>query len=1230
MAGLNRISCLLLLSLTTPWMARAADSADPTEVRAHAYAQQALAEARSPRGVAALLKLSHLREGLEDLSLLSSTFSTLAEQRTADPFVRSTARLLLLDVERALGHTAKAQALSQGLGYLHDFYVVGGFDNEGKSGCDKDFGPEATLSLSARYPLKGRDVSWNPVTLAPLDGYVDLSAVVRPTKEAVAYAVTFLEAPRDTEATFALGTSGAHRLWVNGQLASASDAYNLPRPDQARFAVHLKQGLNRVLVKVCQEAGPFGFYLRQEPSAVLAKAVLPKEVPPLLKVGPRTSRALPTVTSVLQAEVEKHPKDAALRGAYATVLSWFRAYDEREHLATVQAESASEYAPGDVGLALLAAELQQDDVNLRRRHLENAMQASPLDPFAALMLAKHEQHTGHPERALSRVEALLKQAPGFAAAKVELGHLLEEMGEWPRAVLRIEATLREHPRLPSALRDAARVARRFERFPEAMEYYRQVLALRDDDAGSRHALSELLAETRDVLGAGALLERCLEEDPYDNATRLRLAELYAANERTQDADRLFAEARALSPAEPDIFEREGRALSVQGRRDEALAAFEHALLLRPQNPALKEAIRAMKGEDVSFGAQYALDLKPLVAEADSFAGEDSVQLVDYTYVRVQPSGVSARFQQTAVKVYTQRGVDSFRTHSITYSPDRQEVFVLRARITKPDGSVVESYGEQERAINEPWSGTYYDLRSKVLSFPQLAPGDVLEMQYRLEDTSEDNLLSDYFGDVHYVQGGMAKVRYRYIVDMPASRPLYWNKTAAPKGLAASQEEKDGRTVYRWDGKSIPKVVPEPGMPGWAEVATVLHVSTYKTWEQVGRYWWGLVRDQLLPNDELKRAVEQSLKGVDRKDERAVVSAVYNFVVSHTRYVALEFGIHGFKPYRVDRVLARRFGDCKDKASLIHAMLKVAGVDSRLVLLRMRHLGAIGSEPASLAAFNHAIAYVPNLDLFLDGTAEYHGARELPSADRSASVLVVEPDGVSRFFTTPEALAEQNTVSMTLNVQLKPDGSADVTGESTAAGQNAPEYRRTYQSQATRKQSFEQAWAQTFPGLSVQEVSVSDPTNLDQDVRMTYRMQVPRYAEVLPQGLRLHPFGGGRDYTEALASLTERRFDLMIQSPTLNRFTFRYTLPKGYTVKGVPGELLDETPFGRLKMRFSRQGDVLDCESELAFTVSRVTAKDYPAFRAFLSRVDQAFSRRLELSASLQPGLSTAPSTPSGD
>jgi cellulose synthase operon protein C len=567
-----------------------------------------------------------------------------------------------------------------------------------------------------------------------------------------------------------------------------------------------------------------------------------------------------------------------------------------------------------------------------------------------------------------------------------------------------------------------------------------------------------------------------------------------------------------------------------------------------------------------------------------------------------------------VKIYSQRGVEAFRSYPITYSPNRQEVRVLRARITKPDGSVVESYGDSDRNINEPWSGMYYDARARMLSFPALAAGDLLELQYRIEDTAQDNLLSDYWGDVDYVQGTAPKLRYQYFVEMPSSRPLYWNSERVGAGVPLKTEQlPNGRTLYRWSANDVSKVVPEPSMPGWAEVVSTLHVSTYKTWEQVGQYYWGLVRDQLTPNEDLRRTVEKTLEGVDRKDDLAVVRAIYNFVVTNTRYVALEFGIHGYKPYRVDRVLSRRFGDCKDKASLIHAMLKVAGVDSRLVLLRMRHLGAIGQQPASLAAFNHAIAYVPKYDLFLDGTAEFHGAKELPSSDRLADVLIVEPDKASRFLTTPEAKPEDNLTELEMQVALQPDGSATAVGKSKVSGQSAPEYRRTYQAANTRKATFEQGWATTFPGLTVKDVNLKALESLDQDVQMDFSLGIPRYSEAAPGALRFHPFGSGRSYTQGYAPLTERRFDLVMRSPWVNRFKFRYTLPKGFAVAELPKDVKDETPFGRLLIRCAPENETLLCTGEMALTTARVKAQDYAQFRAFLGRVDQAFSRKISVS-----------------
>src|SRR6202022_5210491 len=118
-----------------------------------------------------------------------------------------------------------------------------------------------------------------------------------------------------------------------------------------------------------------------------------------------------------------------------------------------------------------------------------------------------------------------------------------------------------------------------------------------------------------------------------------------------------------------------------------------------------------------------------------------------------------------------------------------------------------------------------------------------------------------------------------------------------------------------------------------------------------------------------------------------------------------------KPSPGETIPPRRFGDCKDKASLMHAMLEAIGIDSRLALLRMKRLGGIDDHPASLAVFNHAILYVPKYDLFLDGTAQFHGSGELPEDDRGAEALIIEPpaDGAkgSRFLRTPFARPQDN-------------------------------------------------------------------------------------------------------------------------------------------------------------------------------------------------------------------------------
>ena len=148
--------------------------------------------------------------------------------------------------------------------------------------------------------------------------------------------------------------------------------------------------------------------------------------------------------------------------------------------------------------------------------------------------------------------------------------------------------------------------------------------------------------------------------------------------------------------------------------------------------------------------------------------------------RVHPSGLSSTYLQLVAKVYTPRGVEGLRAHPIGYVPGRQDVRVERARVWKPDGTVVETHQEADRSTSEPWYRLYYDTRVRQVVLPALAPGDVLELAWRVDDVAGENLLSDYFGEVVPFADTARKERMDYVLLAPAARPIHASDPGAPR------------------------------------------------------------------------------------------------------------------------------------------------------------------------------------------------------------------------------------------------------------------------------------------------------------------------------------------------------------------------------------------------------------------------------------------------------------------
>ncbi|MFL5388275.1 MAG: DUF3857 domain-containing protein [Myxococcales bacterium] len=1198
--------------------------ADQASDSARALSTRILSEADTARAVPDLFRLYELRDDVGDLTVLAKAFDAAAAAPRALPETRATALELRAEIAVAQGQLAEAQQITDKAAPIRAFSVIGPFENEGRAGFSTAYGPESDGYVATkRYPGKEHEVGWRELAPStfPL-GFVSLSRAISPDQNVAVYAATVIRSDRPRAVVFHLGASGASKVWVSGRLVHQDPALHPSRFDQSAFAARLSAGENLVLIKIAHSTGRLGFSLRlcdakDEPLSSLAASArvpsadvalaLPRETPAKVPALPRVRKAIDELREIAR----KDPKNARAQEDLAILLAARRPDDEGDRLALHAMERASDAAPGDPEIELRLARYEDRDANRRRAALERALERAPRNVavLCALSGLRLEKNDGW--GAISLAQKAQEADPTSAEAALALARAYDAVGLTARSANVRLSVAERNPRLARAQKAAAAAHRRTGRAALAEADLRAALQLRFDDVEARSELTGLLLDRGDLDGALALIGDAVALDPSAFGPRLRAAELLSENGRKLEADKAYAQTLDLAPDDPDVREALGRHKLRTGDETGALAAFTRSLSLRPQNPGLRELMRSMRPEE-QYATPYLQDAAALAKESAAATGDDFDVLADVTVTRVFPNGLSSRTHQLVIRALTSRGVDQARWQSLSYSPDRQVVRVERARILRKDGTVIEARSEGERNVSEPWYAMYYDLRNRVVGFPQLEPGDALELVTRIDD-SGSNFFADYFGDFAYLQGSARRHVSEYVLLGPPGRTFYVSASPLPGLVHTEGKLPDGGTFQRFAARDVPRLSAEPSMPGSSDLYAYVHVSTYANWDDVSRFYWGLVKDQLKVTDEIRAAAQEAIRNAG-PDEASRIRGVYDYVVSNTRYVALEFGIHSFKPYPVETILSRRFGDCKDKASLMHAMLESIGIDSRLVLLRTRRMGNLDRGPASLAIFDHAILYVPKYDLYLDGTAEFHGSRELPGDDRGADALVIEPDGKgAKLRRVPEGKASDNFDETRVRVALEADGSASIDLTARTSGPFTAELRRTFESPDERSHRAEEQLSRTvYPGVKVTSVEVSDPHDIESAFVAKFRGRVTGYASSSGAGLRFAPFGQQRSYVESYAQLSRRTLPQRL--PSAHSFTVgaEIDLPSGWSAV-LPEDSQETGPHGRYSLHYAKDGGKVTAQLEIELRGGQVAPEQYSSFRSFLSRLDAAVARRVEVS-----------------
>lgn len=1143
------------------------------------------------------------------------------------------ARMLVHSYQAAVhsrtGNFKKAEDAVGDSGILTSWLVIGPFDNEDLKGHEREMGPELDLgkpvSLSLAYEGDERAVKWRKAGADPLSGILYFRRFLHPAVKVCGYAGTYIESHKDKNVVFWGSSSGTLALWIDGVKIVDDSVYRRFGPMRHAASVKLKKGTHKLMTKVCIDTGEWKVSVQTTnakggPAALRHAADFSSFKKPYK--GP--SKALKhteykTAFSELKKLAENEENTEAA-GDFARLLFLTNADDVKSNKAPDFAGRAAD-ASGECGDYITLA-LTTDDENRSYKALKKCLKSEPDNAEASyLILHKFRDIMHFPDYAgeVNWMAGKFPHDPMIAVMKVGL---LEDSGMPLKAFKELKKLRTQFGDISMLIEKLGNLAPAAASRKENIQLLDETLKIMADNLLIRSDYLKHLIKEGDFDGARKEIEVLLEYFWVSESAVKSAVQEYIAMNELEKAEKILTAETEMAPHNPEVWEGLGAFYNMTGENRLAMTCFQTVLQLNPQNVQVRQYISNLIPEEKFEKAYIRSDefikklnkkLKPKgKKEGDPFATEniDITILVEQEIDRVYENGTSARFVQRSLRINTEQGAKLQRYQFVSYSPTRQDLKILRAAVIHPDGTVEDSTGRFTIPIVEEEFRLYYDDANEIIEMPSLKPGDIIDVQYKLSDAGVRNMWERHFGNVVALQGLYPKIYFRFEIIADKTIKLNFD-TPACAGLKYSKKEGKNNNTYRWEAKEIPPIIPEPEMPPLAELSPLIRVSTFSSWEEFGKWWWALASGQMVLDKNIKEQVRELVK--DKKTDDEKIAAIFDWVIRSTRYVGLEFGIHGFKPYRTTEVLSRGFGDCKDKATLLYVMLEEAGVDAAIALVRTRGSGEINPSFPFQFLFDHAIAAVPSRNLFLDGTVDYLDYNTLPTGDQGVFSLVIS-EGKIETARTAVLPSMSNTQQIDIELALESSGDANVHGMILATGAITSHYRYMYQTTGTRKERFENELSSIFPGVAVQSQSFEGLEDFSKDIKADFSAFVPGLAMVSESEMQITALPSYNLYKK-YASRSKRKYPVLVGHQRVFIDRYIYKAPEGMIFSQIPRSVVigsKDAGYSFILNAIQVKPAELEINAILQISTFRIELDQYDKFREFCRKVDEATSQRIHI------------------
>jgi transglutaminase-like putative cysteine protease/Flp pilus assembly protein TadD len=472
-------------------------------------------------------------------------------------------------------------------------------------------------------------------------------------------------------------------------------------------------------------------------------------------------------------------------------------------------------------------------------------------------------------------------------------------------------------------------------------------------------------------------------------------------------------------------------------------------------------------------------------------------------VRFENDGTGVEETEAVIRVQSQAGVAAFGQMVFGYSSATEKLDVEYVRVRKPDGRVVvtpESTAQDFAPDILKEAPMYSDYRQRHISVASLEPGDTLE--YRTVTRTVTPLAEGNFWYEHTFPKRAVVGEDRLEIDVPKSREV---KLKAPK-YPPQIEEKGDRRIYTWVLKDI-----EPDRDkdkdqdqDEDDSRPDVQLTTFMDWKQVAHWYAGLADPRADVGDAVRKKAEELTKGAKTPEEKA--RRLYDYVARNVRYVSISLGVGRYQPHAASEVLANSYGDCKDKHTLLAALLKAVGIESDPVLIH--HERKLDVDVPSPAQFDHVItlARVGSKLTWLDTTPEVTPYGLLVYSLRNKQAVVASDDTAGGLQRTPADSPIKTFARFVLDGKFSEFGALDAVLEFTAQGD------RDWPMRSGFRRFPEARWKDYVTALSaswglpgdVDDVHVDPIEDTSRPFHLKYHVHIDGYLQVPAASVNFRP------------------------------------------------------------------------------------------------------------------------------